>query len=183
MAEDIHIKRKLVLLGDSSVGKTSLIRKFVLDVFSDDYITTIGTKITRKTLQYNTSDNNSTVELSLMIWDIMGQSSLELNPMSAFYGTKGAIIVCDLTRKETLSRLSSLSAELLKITPNIPLIFVGNKHDLLDQIQIADSSLKELTNQFHTDYFLTSAKSGENVELVFNFMGKLMLKKQGIMVE
>ena len=182
MTEDLHIKRKLVLIGPPSVGKTSLIRKYVLDVFSDNYITTIGTKITRKRLQFNLPDNSSKVDLMMLIWDIMGQNSDSLRPLSAFHGSKGAIFVCDLTRKETIANLSKLTKELLKITPNISLIFVGNKIDLIDQIEIEKSELEEISKIFHSKVFLTSAKTGENVELVFEDLGRQMLKKQGILV-
>jgi small GTP-binding protein len=182
MSEDLHIKRKLVLIGPSSVGKTSLIRKYVLDVFSDNYISTIGTKITRKKLLFNKPENNSKVDLMLLIWDIMGQSSDSLKPLSAFHGTKGAILVCDLTRRETLDNLSRLAKEILKITPNASLIFVGNKNDLTDQIEIEKSDLEELSKLYHSQFFLTSAKTGENVELVFVNVGKQMLRKQGLVV-
>jgi GTPase SAR1 family protein len=91
MSETIQIKRKIVIIGDPMVGKTSLIRKFVLDVFSDDYITTIGTKITRKKLDYPAAENDTKIELSLMIWDVMGQTSHKLAPESAFHGSRGGI--------------------------------------------------------------------------------------------
>ena len=182
MVEDIHIKRKLVLVGDSGVGKTSLIRKFVLDVFSDNYISTIGTKVSRKKLFFSGSNNGSKVELTLMIWDIMGQSTNTLNPLSAFYGTKGAIFVCDLTRVETLKKLEYLCNELNKLIPNIPIVFVGNKVDLKNQMHVQKTDLEKLCKRFNTLCFFTSAKSGENVESTFKEIGKLMLKKQGIAI-
>ncbi len=182
MSEDLHIKRKLVLIGTSSVGKTSLIRKYVLDVFSDNYITTIGTKITRKKLSFSKPNNQSKVELMLLIWDIMGQNSTTLRPLSAFHGSKGAILVCDVTRKETLDSLYMLTNEILKINPYISLIFVGNKIDLTDQIEIEKSDIEEISKHFHSEFFFTSAKTGQNVELIFKNLGKVMLRKQGIEV-
>lgn len=182
MSNIIHIKRKLVLVGSHSVGKTSLVRKYVLDVFSDDYIPTIGTKVTRKKLEFEKPNDGSKIELVLMIWDVMGQDTDNFNPISAFHGTKGALLVCDLTREETIDNLTMLSKGLLKITPNIPLIFLGNKNDLKNQIVVKESDLDEISKSSFSSYFTTSAKSGENVELVFKELGKLMLKKQGIIV-
>src|SRR3990170_686092 len=79
------IKRKVLLLGDASVGKTSLIRRFVVDKFSDDYITTIGTKVTKRDLRLELG--NRTVDLSLMIWDVLGQKGYKGIQESAFRGS------------------------------------------------------------------------------------------------
>src|SRR5437773_8000902 len=69
------IKRKILLLGDASVGKTSLIRRFVVDKFSDDYITTIGTKVTKKDLRLESP--GKVTDLTFMIWDVLGQKRSE----------------------------------------------------------------------------------------------------------
>jgi small GTP-binding protein len=182
MSEDIRIKRKVVLIGDPMVGKTSLIRKYVFDAFSDEYITTLGTKISRKNLDFSVPGNGRKIELTLMIWDIMGQKSTKLSPESAFYGTKGALITCDLTRRETLDKLSMYVNELKKIVFNIPLIFIGNKSDLSTNRQIKPEEIEKLSKKFNSHFYLTSAKSGENVEDVFADIGKIMLKKQGLVV-
>src|SRR6267378_7040900 len=98
MADD-HFKRKILLLGDGAVGKTSLIRRFVVDKFSDDYITTIGTKVTKKDLRLELGSR--TVDLSMMIWDVMGQKGKKGIEECAFRGARGVIVVLDLTRPET----------------------------------------------------------------------------------
>src|SRR3990172_5890618 len=97
------IKRKVLLLGDASVGKTSLIRRFVVDKFSDDYITTIGTKVTKRDLRLELG--NRTVDLSLMIWDVLGQKGYKGIQESAFRGARGVLLVYDLTRPETRETL------------------------------------------------------------------------------
>ena len=182
MVDGVHIKRKLVLVGAPAVGKTSLIRKYVLDEFSDDYICTIGTKITRKELHFKNRKNGSPIELIMLIWDVMGQNDRQLNPISAFNGSKGAILVCDLTRSETYDDLSVLSDELLQLIPDLPLLFVGNKNDLGDRAQITESDVKKISHSYKAPYFITSAKTGENVENIFLELGKSMLKQYGISI-
>lgn len=179
MPERIQVKRKIVLLGDPAVGKTSLIKKYVLDVFNDQYITTLGTKITSKKLLFPDPENDREFELTLMIWDIMGQKEYKLIHETAYQGSKGAIIVCDITRIETLHNLTAWTTSLFNITQTIPIIFVANKNDKQDQIQFGDTDMTDIISAYKATFFQTSAKTGENVEIIFNELGKKMLMKQG----
>src|SRR5436309_1950018 len=96
---DDHVKRKILLLGDGAVGKTSLIRRFVVDKFSDDYITTIGTKVTKKDLRIESP--SKATDMTFMIWDVLGQKGYRGIQESSFQGAKGALLVYDVTRPET----------------------------------------------------------------------------------
>ncbi|MFP4546384.1 MAG: Rab family GTPase, partial [Methanomassiliicoccales archaeon] len=115
--------RKVCLLGDGEVGKTSLVRRFVLDVFSDEYIKSFGTKVSKKVLDLGE------VELTLMIWDVLGQKSSSLH--QAYYkGANGALLVGDLTRKDTIADLERWRNDLLQVTGEKPFLLVANKNDL-----------------------------------------------------
>jgi small GTP-binding protein len=164
-----QVKRKVLLIGDGAVGKTSLIRKFVMDKFDDKYITTIGTKITKKDLRYDFQDNETV--LTLMIWDILGQKGYKSIQASSYRGAEGAMIVCDLTRNETLANTSDYwIPELHKVANAIPLVFVGNKCDLVEQRQTTEDELKAMAPSF-----VASAMTGENVEAIFTKLGELVL--------
>jgi small GTP-binding protein len=114
-----------------------------------------------------------------MIWDIMGQKEYKLIHETAYQGSKGAIIVCDMTRKETLHNLSTWVTSLFNVTQTLPMVFVANKNDLVDQKQFTKEDLKEIALPYHAPYYRSSAKTGENVEDLFKELGIMMLREQG----
>src|SRR5204863_4259166 len=100
-----HIKAKVCLVGDVAVGKTSLIRRFVQDEFDDRYIATVGTKVTKKTVEVEW--RGAPAMLDMMVWDIMGEKGFRaLLKEAYFHGANGVLAVCDLTRKHTLDDLA-----------------------------------------------------------------------------
>jgi small GTP-binding protein len=178
--ETRQLKRKVLLLGDGAVGKTSLIRKFVTDKFDDKYISTIGTKVTKKEMRMKTSGEEAL--LILMIWDILGQKGYKSVQSTSYKGGEGAMMVCDLTRKETLDSLKEYwIPELQKVVGEIPMIFVGNKSDLLEERQISEEELGAVAEDFNATYFMSSAKTGENVEDMFGKLGDevFVLREKG----
>ncbi|WP_455392933.1 GTP-binding protein, partial [[Eubacterium] cellulosolvens] len=98
MQNVFDFQKKIVLLGDPAVGKTSMIRKFVYNQFNDEYISTLGTKVVKKSLEYDQLLKNSVFNLDLMIWDVMGQEDYRVFHQSACMGSQGALIVADITR-------------------------------------------------------------------------------------
>jgi len=168
------IKRKILLLGDASVGKTSVIRRFVVDKFSDDYITTIGTKVTKKDLRLE--QGSRTVDLTMMIWDVLGQKGYKGIQESAFRGARGVILVFDLTRPETKASFEEYWVPRVRgVAGSIPMIVVGNKVDLVEDKEDALKAVGELGKKHGTPAFVSSAKTGENVEAAFLAIGTLVV--------
>lgn len=176
MVEVIEEKRKICLIGDWGVGKTSLIRKFVLDQFDDSYLATFGTKATKKRMKFK-KDNNTIYDLILMIWDVMGQQEFKNIRTHAYQGTHGALIVCDITRKETLYNLGLWQTELFSIAPEIPLIILANKIDLRDKAEVTPEELKKVATQLKAPFFVTSAKTGRNVQNAFLKLGNRLVNE------
>lgn len=155
------LQKKVCLLGDFAVGKTSLIRRFVEGRFDEKYLSTIGVNISRKPLQRNGHF------LNFIIWDLAGGESFT-SPMQGYLrGTAGALIVCDLTRKDTLLALSKYAEEIKRMAPQAPFILLGNKADLLESRSISIADLTTISHQLQAPFLLTSAKSGMNVEAAF----------------
>jgi small GTP-binding protein len=165
--EPRRMKIKVCLVGEAAVGKTSLIRRFVLDDFDDKYIQTLGTKVSKKELTV-TGSENELVRIDMTIWDIMGQKGFrELLKEAYFYGAKGVIAVAEVTRKTTLDDLDDWIEGVYSVTGKIPIQFMANKWDLRDQAEIGEEELIQATKAYDSTYFLTSAKTGENVEAAF----------------
>jgi small GTP-binding protein len=178
VTEDKPIKLKLCLIGESCVGKTSLIKRYVYDQFDDEYICTIGTKITKREMRIPNSGSNAGQDVHLMIWDIIGhQGFRQLLQQAYFFGTHGLIAVCDTTRENTLSELRGWMEAVLSITNAIPTIFLGNKWDLEEYREVGKSELENFTSEYeNTQVLFSSAKTGHNVDLAFKTLGEKILK-------
>ncbi len=130
MVETINLKMKVCLLGDGAVGKTSLIRRFVDNMFNEDYLLTIGTRTSKKKVIIKKPELDKEFHITFIVWDIMGQISFRklLHP-TYLKGAKGALLVCDLTRKETLEHLDDWIDSLYVEGRVMPSIFIANKSD------------------------------------------------------
>lgn len=162
----MQISKKVILLGLFGVGKTSLIKRFVHQKFDEKYITTIGVKVDKKVL------NIHGVELSMLIWDIAGESSQQKVPNSYKLGSNGIMYVFDVTRPSSFENIHDELKALNDLLPNVPIQLVGNKTDLLDENQV-----EKVTNTIGlTNIIWSSAKTGKGVEEAFEAIGRAVLK-------
>ncbi|USR92277.1 GTP-binding protein [Phormidium yuhuli AB48] len=170
------ISKKICTIGDFSVGKTSLIRRFVEGKFSDRYLSTVGVKISRKPLEVTrpTGENTS---VQLLIWDLEGHTKFKSIAPSYLQGSSGAFFVADVTRLETIERLGEHLDLFFSVNPKGVAIAGLNKSDLLekDKLNYLQDKLKTEQGDRLTSMYLTSAKTGENVETMFSQMATLLI--------
>ena len=151
------IAKKILLVGNFGVGKTSLIRRFVLNEFSEDYISTIGVVVSKKIVTYNNE------QIKLMIWDVAGTSGNEKIPKAYFLGASAAMFVFDLSRSETYVTIEENLNMVKELSGLNQITVVGNKKDLL-----SDNELEKVTKNISVAVdLITSAKENDNVENAF----------------
>jgi small GTP-binding protein len=161
-----HVKAKVCLVGDVAVGKTSLIKRFVQDDFDDRYIATVGTKVTKKSVDVTWRGAPAT--LDLMVWDIMGEKGFRALLRDAYFeGSHGVIAVCDLTRKDSFYDLNNWVQMIRKQVGNVPLVFLGNKMDLGERLVVTQDELARMGAIHNASQFLSSAKTGAGVNEAF----------------
>ncbi len=166
---------KVCLLGDYSVGKSSLIRRFVEGSFDERYLSTIGVKVDRKVMNLTSGDGD--VTLNLMLWDLAGGPDAGPVVPSYYRGAAGAVIACDLTRPETLAGIVKYAKGFRETNPNTRLVLAANKVDLVHDRRMSDEELACVSSNLDAPFFLTSAKTGEQVEAMFQELGARLLAK------
>lgn len=162
---------KIVLVGDFGVGKTSLIRRFVDNSFSQDYISSIGVSISKKKLQL---ENH--MDSTMMIWDIEGKTDYKPIFKQYLNGAKAFIIVADLSRKNTIDSLSEHIDLCLEVNPHAPISIALNKSDLEKNPLMQIDKIKDL-NANIISVNKTSAKDGTTVDDIFNAINKTLLSE------
>ena len=164
---------KIVLLGDFGTGKTSMIKRYVDNSFSEEYLSTIGVSISNKSI--DTSLNNKIYTSNTMIWDIEGKT--DFKPILSHYlnGARGFIIVVDLTRENTINLIEEHLALCEKTVPNLPICIALNKSDSEhDEIDLLN--LKE----FYPNIVLvikTSAKDDNNIDELFKTLSEKIVEQ------
>ncbi len=164
---------KLIVTGDFKVGKTSLIRRFVENNFKEDYISTIGVEISKKSIIMDED-----TKLNFVLWDIGGQIGQIRPYRQRFYdGANAAFIVVDRTR-DHLDSIKTWFKDIKESVPNnIPIVIVGNKSDLNEKIVITEEQIKVIAKQLDLHFIVTSAKTGENVNEAFLYIAYRFLEK------
>ena len=151
------------MIGAFSVGKTSLVKRYVQSVFSETYLTTVGVKIDKKVVDVSGQTVN------LILWDVAGEDDVSVLRMSYLRGAAGYVLVADGTRPATLDVALSLRDRVRTEYGSLPFVLLLNKHDLLDQWEISDAALAGLRDG---GWWArpTSARTGENVEEAFRYL-------------
>lgn len=159
------IQKKICLLGGFGVGKTSLVSRFVHSIFSDQYLTTLGVKIEKKTVSLDTDT------VDLIIWDLHGEDEFQKVNVSYLRGASGYILVVDGTRERTLETALSLHETAQKALGTVPCVMAINKADLRDRWEIGSAAIEGLAFPF----VITSAKNGTEVEETFASLARAMV--------
>ena len=156
------IKRKVMrisLLGDSGVGKTCIINKYLYDKFSETHNSSIGLEKNEKKLKMN--DGN---ELKVIIWDTAGQERFKSMSTNTVKGAQGIVLVFDIAKKSTFDNLPKWIKEIKEIKDNIPIVIFGNKCDLVEEIDVDNDEAMNFAKDNDMEYFETSAKKNINIE-------------------
>ena len=173
---------KIVLLGDGAVGKTNIRKNYLGQGFTKDHLMTIGADFAAadKVIQIKDKEYNITFQ----IWDLAGQGTFNQVRSMYYRGVFGALVVFDVTRKNSFDNLSSWVKELYKNSKRgaVPIVILGNKYDLFDEdedhvksveindmIELLNKELKD--ENFNVTYLNTSALTGLNIENAFESLG------------
>jgi len=163
------LKKKICLIGAFAVGKTSLVRQYILSLFSEKYLSTVGVKIDKKQLVVNGRG------LDLIIWDLHGEDDFQSVRMSYLRGASGCIYVADGTRRATLDTAMRLRQRAENAIGPTPSILAVNKCDLDADWEIDPQTLQEMVAE-DLAVIRTSAKTGDSVEAVFYKLAAMMLE-------
>lgn len=169
MSSQVVIQKKVCMLGGFSVGKTSLVKRFVTGQFSEKYHTTIGVKIDQKSLSVDDTD------VLLVLWDLYGEDDFQKVRASYLQGSAGYLLIVDGTRKETLEAARQLHTLAEKSMGSVPYALLINKHDLRESWQVNPEMYEDLASKACV-VLQSSAKTGEGVELAFAGLAKQLLK-------
>ncbi|MBD3211624.1 MAG: GTP-binding protein [Candidatus Lokiarchaeota archaeon] len=164
---------KLLTAGEGGVGKTTLLHRYVEGKFSQSTKMTIGVEFFLKEVEVDGQ------QCTLQLWDFGGQERFRFLLESYVLGAKGALLMFDLTRIQTLENLEQWVNIVRKGDPNLPILFVGTKLDLEDEIMVQDDYAKSFLEELNLfDYIKISSKTGHNVQDAFELLTKRILERQ-----
>ena len=160
--EDFDEKLKLMILGDSEVGKSSVLRKYCKNEFMSKYISTIGIDFQLKYINVNNK------KIRLQVWDTAGQERYKVVAKNYFNTSDGFIVMYDITNRESFVNINNWMEQITTLGGNdVKYIIFGNKNDLSEKREVEIDEGKELAKKYKCKFFETSAKEGNNVEAGF----------------
>nr|AXS78234.1 ras-related protein rab-1a [Anisakis simplex] len=165
---------KLLLIGDSGVGKSCLLLRFADDTYTESYISTIGVDFKIRTIELDGKT------IKLQIWDTAGQERFRTITSSYYRGAHGIIVVYDITDQESFNNVKQWLQEIDRYAcENVNKLLVGNKCDLTTKRAVEFNSAKEYADQLGIPFLETSAKSATNVEQAFLTMAAEIKTRMG----
>jgi Ras-related protein Rab-1A len=165
---DIYLK--ILLIGDTSVGKTSILCKYIDDEFSDTYLSTIGIEFKIKSLIINGK------KVLLRIWDTSGQERYRSITQNFYRNANGILFIFDITKKETFDNIKIWLTDSENCEDNkVAKMLIGNKIDLENKRKIDNETIKKFAEKKEMKYFEASAKEGINIDNIFRELAELIL--------
>jgi len=162
---------KFLIIGDSAVGKTSLLLRYIDDAFSPSFLSTIGIDFKKKTIHV---DGQSVL---LNIWDTAGQERFRTITISYFRGAQGILLCYDATDRKTFMNVSSWISQITEHAEDgLACVLVSTKSDMTDKIVVTEQEAKALADKHGMKYLATSAKMNTNVTEAFETLAKEALK-------
>jgi small GTP-binding protein len=162
------IQKKICMLGATGVGKTSLVSRYVSNVYSDKYLTTVGVKVDKKVVTVGQDS------ATLLLWDIYGEDVFQKVRTTYLRGAAGYLLVADGTRQLTLEAARSLQKTAEGVTGRVPFVFVLNKIDLMDEWEVDEKALWKIADE-GWPIVRTSALTGAGVEEAFTKLTRAMV--------
>ena len=165
------ISKKVCMVGAYAVGKTSLVRRFVDNIYDDEYLTTIGVKVDRTVVQVDTRSVN------VVLWDMAGEDALTELRLDHIRGSSGFILVADCTRPATVEAAISLKARIHAEYGDLPFMLALNKVDLVDSWSLTAEQVEFLERSLPGRVLHTSARTGGGVEELFLALAGKMIER------
>ncbi|CAF1354583.1 unnamed protein product [Adineta steineri] len=173
VASDYDFIFKIVVIGDSSVGKSNLLLRFTRNEFRLDTQSTIGVEFANKQVIVDGK------RIKTQVWDTAGQERFKTVIPQFYRGSEGALVVFDLTKWDTFEHVSTWVEEVYRHTPaDLPIVLVGNKSDLIEQRRVSREQATALAEQLNLSYMETSALDATNVEAAFLLLVSSIYEKR-----
>ena len=170
--EEYSLIFKMILIGDSGVGKSNILSRYINNSFSETTRSTVGVELSAKVEEINNT------KIKIQIWDTAGQERYKSITKTYYKGAKGALIVYDITNKESFKNVDKWINDLKESgDDDVSILIVGNKCDLEASREVTTDEVKKKAELYKMAYCETSALKGENIDNAFRTLIKIVVEK------